>query len=273
MVRFLALVLAATPPWASLEASQRTRAMVELKAEPWPGRLARAAAPFLGTPYAVSPLGEGEGHDPDPRLRLDAVDCVTLVEQALALATAADDGALIETLDRVRYTGSPSYGHRNHVMEAQWLPHLLQLGWLTNVTRAYGGKTTQKVKKVITPVTWEGKLGRSLGLEAGDQARGAFELDVIPAAHAVSALAHAPDGLVLVVVRSDLPSMVTRISHVAVQVQGPSGPMLRHASSAQHLVVDQLLADFLAAGRQATWPLVGLAVYEPQEPRRPGPER
>lgn len=265
----LSLALAATPGWSSLDAPQRTEAMVKLKKESWPGRLAAATARFLGTPYAVSPLGEGEGPDPDPRVRLDAVDCLTMVEQALALSTAEDDGSLVDTLDRIRYSGSPSYGHRNHVMEAQWLPHLVQLGWLRDVTRAYGGPATKKVKKAVSPATWQGKLGRSLALEPSARALGEFELDIIPAHLAASALARAPEGLVLVVVRSDLPSMITRVSHVAVLIHGPSGPTIRHASSTQHLVVDEPLAGFLERNRQASWPLTGLAVYEPQEPYRP----
>jgi hypothetical protein len=262
----LALILAVSPAWSAMDVAERTRAIEELKSQPWPDRLAAATAPFRGTPYAVSPLGEGEGPDPDPLVRFDAIDCLTLVEEGLALSTAPDDARLVATLNRVRYSGAPSYGHRNHVMEAQWLPHLVQEGWLKDVTRAYGGKATRRVKKALTAATWKGKLGRSLALEPGDQAKGEFELDVIPAGAVLSALASAPEGLVLVVVRADSPSMVTRVSHVAVLVHGPQGPTLRHASSTRHQVVDEPLAHFLAQNRKASWALEGLAVYEPVQP-------
>lgn len=268
----VALVLAAAPTpapppaWSTLDSAQRTRAIVELKASPWPGRLAAAAGRFLGTPYVVSPLGEGEGPDADPLVRFDAVDCLTMVEQSLALALAADDAAVVPVLNRVRYSGPPSYGHRNHVMEAQWLPRQLEEGWLRDVTRAYGGPATVQVKKVITAATWEGALGRSLELDASARATGEFELDVIPAPAAAKALAQAPSGLVVVVVRADAPSKVTRISHVGVLVHRASGPVLRHASSLRRRVVDEPLAHFLEQNRAARWALEGLAVYEPLAP-------
>jgi len=262
----MTLLLAAAPTWNDMDVSERERAMAELKQKPWPGRLAAATERFLGTRYAASPLGEGQGPDPDPLVRFDAVDCLTMVEESLALGAASDEASLLATLNQVRYSGPPSYPNRNHVMEAQWLPHMVKTGWLEDVTRQYGGESTRRVKKVITRATWRGRLGRALALGAfgpGAQVKGEFELDVIPAAAAAEALSSAPDGLVVVVVRADSPSMVTRVSHVGVLLHEAGAPVLRHASSTRHRVLDEPLADHLARSQRGSWKLEGVSVFKP----------
>lgn len=241
--------------------------LARARAAPWPQRLAAAAGGFLGAPYVLSPLGEGEGHDPDPLLRLDAFDCLTLVEESLALGLAEDEASLLPTLSAIRYQGAPAWNHRLHVMESQWLPHQLQAGRLTDVTRRYGGESTRRVIKVITPQAWEAPLGRSLQLPPDDRTVGSYALDIIPASRAVKALAAAPSGLLVVVVRADSPKLVTRVTHTAVLLQTPAGPALRHASSLRGRVVDEPLADFLAGRlRHGPGTVVGLAVYEPHPP-------
>lgn len=267
---WLALVLVASPgpvAWSELDSAGRTRAIGELRATAWPARLEAASARFLGTPYLVSPLGEGAGQDPDPLLRLDAVDCLTMVEQSLALGAAEDDASLVAELNRIRYTGEPSYANRNHVMEAQWLPHLVRAGRLREVTREYGGATTRRVTKVITSATWRGRVGRALALAPSAQATGRYELDLVPRAHVLEAVRGAPSGLVVAVVRADRASVVTRISHVGVLVQTSSGTVLRHASSLKGRVVDEPLSEYLRRNGEARWELVGVALYEPQEAR------
>src|SRR5690606_38458746 len=89
-------------------------------------RVEAASAPFVGAPYRRSPLGEGEGIDPDARYREDAFDCLTLVETAIALAHRSDRAQAARILDDIRYAdgGPPSYERRLHLMEAQWIPDL-----------------------------------------------------------------------------------------------------------------------------------------------------
>jgi hypothetical protein len=245
----------------------QAEAIAALKREPWPQRLAAAAGGFLGARYLVSPLGEGEGPDPDPLLRFDAFDCLTLVEASLALGLAPDEASLLPTLSGIRYQGSPAWNHRLHVMESQWLPAQLASGRLIDVTRVYGGDATRRVVKVITARTWQAPLGRSLHLEPADQTVGRYPLELIPAARAVQALAGAPSGLVVVVVRADSASLVTRITHTAVLLRTPAGPALRHASKRKGRVVDEPLADFLRRSLAfGAWTVEGLAVYEPRGP-------
>lgn len=260
-------VLAAAPGWSGMDEAQRAEAMSRVQALPtMRERVLAASERFLGTAYAVSPLGEGEGRDADPLIRFDAVDCLTLVEESLALSSAPPEG-LVARLSAIRYEGAPSYEHRLHVMEAQWLPENVKRGTLRDVTAEYGGKATRHVEKVITPATWKEKSGRSLGLSPEAQRTGTFALDIIPAALAPSLLAAAPAGLVVVVVRADRPWLVTRVSHVGVLVQGKQGPLLRHASRSFKRVVDEPVQRYVTRNLDfGAWTIEGLALFEPQQP-------
>lgn len=266
MTALLALVLVATP-WASMGDAQRADAMAHLKTLPTlRERVLEATAGFVGSPYVLSPLGEGSGHDPDPLLRFDAVDCVTMIEESIALSTA-EPGNLVEALSAIRYDGPPAWENRLHVMEAQWLPVNVKRGLLRDVTAQYGGENTRKVKKVLTAATWKEKGAVGLALPESKQPRGTFELEVIPSAVAAEALAKAPPGLLVVVVRADRPWLVTRVSHVGVLVQGPKGPLLRHASRSFKKVVEEPVSRYLTRNLDfAQWTIEGLALFEPLLP-------
>jgi len=86
-------------------------------------RVVDVAKRSLGTPYADSPLGEGQAgkHDQDPLMDLTRVDCVTFVEQTLALAMSDSYKAAFDTLQYIRYRGGEiSFECRNHFMIADW---------------------------------------------------------------------------------------------------------------------------------------------------------
>jgi hypothetical protein len=260
------LILAATP-WSSMGDAQRADAMVELQKLPTlRERLLAATDAFVGTPYVLSPLGEGQGRDPDPLVRWDAVDCVTMVEESFALSTSTPT-TLVETLNALRYDGPPRWENRLHVMESQWLPTNVKRGWLEDVTAKYGGPTVKKAKKVLSASTWKEKSGASLALPDDKRTIGTWEFDIVPATDAAQALKDAPAGLLVVVVRADRPWLVTRISHVGVLVQGSKGPMLRHASRSFKKVVDEPLSRYLTRNLDfGTWTIEGLALFEPKLP-------
>ncbi len=267
MISAWVLVLAAATPWSSMGDAQRADAMVSLQALPTlRERLLRATEGFVGTPYVTSPLGEGSGKDPDPLVRWDAVDCVTMVEESIALSTAPP-ASLVEALTALRYDGPPAWENRLHVMESQWLPQNVRRGYLKDVTAQYGGPKTRTVQKVLTAATWKQKGAAGLGLPGDKQSIGTWALDIVPAAAAAALLRDAPAGLVVVVVRADRPWLVTRVSHVGVLVQSPRGPMLRHASRSFKKVVDEPLARYLSRNLDfGEWTIEGLALYEPVLP-------
>lgn len=266
MTTWLWLVLAATP-WMAMPEPRRAEAVQALRPLPMRERVLRASEAFLGTPYLLSPLGEGAGPDADPLLRWDAVDCVTMVEQSLAVALAPDAAAVLPTLNGLRYAEAPSWASRLHLMEAQWLPENVRRGYLKDVTRAWGGARTVPAKKVLSPATWRERQGAALQLPEASRPVGTFALEIIPAAHALEVLRQAPAGLLVVVVRADRPTSVTRVSHVGVLVQGKAGPMLRHASRSFRRVVDEPLARYLRRNLEVgAWTIEGLALYEPTAP-------
>ncbi len=251
-------LLAAVPTTESMFNAQPAR--------PLSDRLEGVSAKFLGTAYVASPLGEGKGKDPDPLVRYDAVDCLTFVEESIALSLATSPEGVVPLLTRIRYEGeTPDFEARNHVMEAQWLPSNLKKGFIKDITRAVGGEQTVKVKKTLDDVAWASKSGASLGLSSDGQRRGDFEWDLIPAALAQERLKAAATGTLVVVVRADRPKMVTRISHVGFLIHKKAGLFLRHASRSFGKVVDEPLANYL--GRNlgyAKWTVEGVSLFSVQ---------
>jgi hypothetical protein len=261
------LALAATP-WSAQTPLARTHRLEALAPAPLAQRVLQVSEGFLGVPYLVSPLGEGEGLDADPLVRLDAVDCQTFVEQTMAMALGPADN-FVPTLNAIRYRGEPRWEHRRHVVEAQWVPDNIAEGRLVDVTARLGGPRTRRVEKVLAAKTWAEKSGVSLQLAPEFQPQGSFALDIVPAALALEVLAKAPPGLVVVVVRADRPSVVTRVSHMGLLVQSKKGPMLRHASRSFKRVVDEPLSRYLGRNlAHGLWTVEGLALFEIQAPGR-----
>ncbi len=258
----------ATSPMTEWSDAERDQRVASVHGAPLSERVTTLSESFLGTPYLLSPLGEGQGHDPDPLIRYDAVDCVTLVEEVMALSLAPDAASRLAWLNRVRYAGAPAWETRKHIMEAQWLPQNIADGLLVDVTSRYGGAKTKRVTKSLTEKVWREKAAVALGLPASAQPLGTFALDIVPADDALKALAAAPSGLVVVVVRADRPKAVTRVSHVGFLVQTPKGPVLRHASRSFHRVTDEPLAHYLTRNLDfAKWTIEGLALFEVTEPK------
>ena len=77
----------------------------------------------IGQTYRLGPLGEYpfELYDSDPLVCLTASDCVTFVEQTLAMSLSRDWPSFFKTLQRIRYReGRIGMLSRNHFTEADW---------------------------------------------------------------------------------------------------------------------------------------------------------
>jgi hypothetical protein len=275
----VALLLAQAPSapvpggWAALTPEQR--ATLLKAAEPGAAlhqRLLRVSAHFLGTPYVASPLGEGNGVDPDPTFRLDAVDCLTFVEETLALSLARQDAEVPSLLERIRYASAPTYEDRNHLMEAQWLPNNIRKGFLKDVTRRYGGEDTVQAQKSLTARTWTSRSSLELKLPKERQTLGTFTLNVIPLERVMTHARKIPSGTIMVVVRDDLPLKATRITHLGFVLQKGKRTWLRHAArNGYGRVVDEDLETFLARnGRYTKWKVTGVSLFEAHLPQEAG---
>jgi hypothetical protein len=255
----LAILLGASPE-AALDAG--------LAAAPaGPARAVWASGLLRGAPYRLSPLGEGSGHDPDPRFRLDAFDCVTLVETAIALGNARTTAEARLLLDDVRYRGPPSFAARNHYLEAQWLPVNAGKGWIADVTGALGGDLALSGEKRLTPGTWRAaeKAGATIpGLDPEARPLGTFPLPLLPLDHLAEVAPRIPAGTILLVVREDRPWRPYRVTHLGLVVEGPGGArLLRHASDVPGVmrVRDEPLARFAARAGRQRWPVVGVSLW------------
>ena len=278
-VAFAFLLLAAASPRPAREARRGAEAgsawwLLATDADSPPAALSRrvleVSARFLGTPYVHSPLGEGTGIDPDPTIRFDAVDCLTFVEETLALSIARNPAEVPAFLQQLRYARNARYEERNHLMEAQWLPHNLHKGFVRDITREFGGAATVRVQKRITAQSWAPPSSRILNLPKAARITGTFEMDLLPLSFALARARQIPPGTILLVVRAEHPRKVTRVTHLGFVVQKGNRTYLRHAArNLYHRVVDEELSAFLGRNaRYAKWPVAGISLLEPRAPSR-----
>lgn len=282
MTAVLFLLLAAAP-LEHKPADTKSRWMIEgeaalfaqakaLQTKPLHDRLLEISKGFLDTPYIHSPLGEGEGAapDPDPTFRVDAVDCLTFVEETIALAVARKDGELEQVLEAIRYETTKSYAERNHLMEAQWIPNNIKKGFLRDVTSLYGGADAVAAEKLLTERTWSSKSSQELQLPKDKQLKGAFKFKLVPLERALEIAKKVPPGTLMMVVRDDLPLKATRITHLGFLHQSRKGrPQLRHAARNNYgRVIDEDLETFLGRNsKYEKWKVSGVSFYEVREPK------
>ncbi|MCY1032700.1 DUF1460 domain-containing protein [Corallococcus sp. BB11-1] len=254
--------------WTPLTPEQRAALIADQAEAPLSVRLLGMSERFLNTPYVLSPLGEGQGVDPDPTFRLDAVDCLTFVEETLALGMAHGEPEVPALLERIRYASTPAYEDRNHLMEAQWLPNNIKKGLLVDVTRRYAKDDAVAVTKTLTALTWQSKSSQALQLPRERQPVGTFGLEMIPLDKVLAHARNVASGTILVVLREDLPLKATRITHLGFVVQKKKRTYLRHASrGGYNRVVDEDLETFLARNaRYDKWKVTGVSLFEARRP-------
>jgi Protein of unknown function (DUF1460) len=230
-------------------------------------RASAATRPLLGAPYATSPLGEGVGPDPDPRFRLDAFDCQTFAETALALGSAATLDEARRALDDVRYRAEVELGDRLHEVVSQWIPSNLAKGWIVPLSREVAGPATVVAEVRYDAARWQrlALAGQRLpGVSKERLPIGRFEVEVAPAAALIAHEPSIPDGTLAFVVREERADRLTRVSHAGLVVVRDGHRLVRHASSWPALmrVVEEPLPLFLERQRRASSrPLTGLALF------------
>jgi hypothetical protein len=230
------------PPWVSLAAG--------LTAGDLAGRFVQASGRLLDTKYENGPLGEGEfgGPDPDPRFDFEHVDCVTFLEQALALALTGERAAeeFLPTLDAIRYRdGNVSFAARNHFMAIDWIP---ANSWLVeDVTREVGRETVRVVRRTIDRAQF--LRDQEASPRPGLDGPVTWELAYVPRGGAgeVSPALRSGDLVFWVGRREDI-----FIAHTGMVVRDGSGGELlfRHASSKAGRVLDE---SFLGYATGATF--------------------
>jgi hypothetical protein len=230
-------------------------------------RAAAASAPLVGVRYRLGPLGEGRGPDPDPRFRLDAFDCVTFVETALALGAGVSEEEVRRALDDLRYGRAVDLGDRDHEVLSQWIPRNLEKGWIRPISRELAGAAAVEVASVYDRERWARLAARGQRLAGVPDHLlpiGRFTAEVVPAAALGAVEPRLPDGAVVWVVREERLDQVTRVTHGGLVVVKGGRRFVRHASSTPGVmrVVEEPLPAFVERQRLASSrPLTGLAVF------------
>jgi hypothetical protein len=228
-----------------------------------------ATRPLLGTPYLPSPLGEGAGRDPDPRFRLDAFDCMTFVETAVALGSSRSLAEARAALDDIRYAGPPTFATRNHEVLSQWLPVNAARGYVVDATSSLSGAPVTGAAKDYSAASWDAVRAAGRAIAGVPRARlpvGHFSVPIVAPGDALRIAGELPEGALVFVLRADAPDRATRVTHAGLVVRGPGGAALvRHATSSKGVerVIEEPLGRFVQRQERAfpRWPLAGLSFW------------
>ena len=248
------------------------RVAFEARSLPIAERIDAVSAVLLQVPYVSDPLGEGVAPDPDPLVRYDAFDCLTYVEEVLALSMSPDPLHAAEVRLGLRYGENPAeYRYRHHFMELQWIPSALERGWLRQTTQDYG--PLQVYERTVDDTTWSTWRSRSrFQMTDEELPHGTMRLEYLSLEDALLAAPDIRPGSVVMTVREDRSWSPIWISHVGFIVPGES-PTIRHATNMRSAMEtrDQGLEWYIRhLMTYKNWKAVGLAIYEPQDP---GPRR
>lgn len=241
-------------------------------------QLYAASQRFLGLPYVLGPLGEGENGEFDrgPLVSYTGLDCTTFVEETMAFALGRDNADALDLLRYIRYRkGVIAYEARNHFTEADWLPNNIAFGFLRDITAEVAGAAARSASKTISKRAWyaaktEADLAgfdsespearaeraarlRALGANLPDQRA---VIDYVPLEDLPRLLNSIPHGTVVSLVREDRADKPTLVSHQFFIFDGPRGKLIRHAAQGKQ-VMDVDAAQYIAGLAGAKWRVLG----------------
>ncbi|HUW60840.1 MAG TPA: N-acetylmuramoyl-L-alanine amidase-like domain-containing protein [Candidatus Bathyarchaeia archaeon] len=220
------------------------------------GRVADLARAAIGTPYAPDPLGEGPGapYDADPLMDLSKVDCVTFVEQTLALAAAKSYRDAFDLLQKIRYrNGEIAFENRNHFMVADWIG---SNAFCKNVTDSLGAATEKSTRTIGRRHFYTLKQIETLAATAVDEE---MTLDYVPAASAATAEAELPSpALILLIGKTDWLFTL----HCGLFIRDEDGGLFYHASSKEEKVAAAPFPSIF----NGTSRYIGFTAYEINSP-------
>jgi len=244
----------------------------EARNRPLAARMDAVSGVLLDRPYISDPLGEGTGVDPDPLVRYDAFDCLTFLEEVLALSLAGDPTHAAEVRSALRYgAATRDYAHRRHFMELQWIPGNIADGWLVDTTASYG--ESFELVRTVDAATWQAWRGRAKFAMTDEQLpTGEMRLTVLSLETAREVADDIRPGSIILTVREDRPWMPIWVSHVSFVLPRDDEPRMRHTTkmgtgrSRDHSL--KWYVDHIAT--YSNWPAVGISILEPVEqgPRR-----
>ena len=208
-------------------------------------KIAFISAAFLKTPYLADTLiGSSETTELFV-LRLDGVDCFTLLDYVEALRRSSTFDEFKETLRRTRYRkGQIDFLHRNHFF-SEWGNH--DFSQLQDVTALVGGMSVRRVEKQLN------QKGDNTLYLPGYPVKKRDVAFIPPEAIDTSVLARLSNGDYVGIYS---PFSGLDVSHTGIIIKNDEKVLLRHASSRALLrkVIDEELAPYLGGEK-------GLVVY------------
>lgn len=225
----------------------------------FPRRLERIALEALGTPYTDGPLGEGpEGtYDKDPLMDLSRADCVTFVEQSVALAAAKSYQEAFDGLQHIRYKGGKiDFEMRNHFMISDWIANN---PWCRDISRDLGVETVTSTRVISKRDFFVRVKAPGLGEEEQDRT---VTIQYVPSASGGEAAVKLPSpALIVFIGKVDWLFAL----HCGLFIRDESGKgQLVHASSKAAMAVAMDLADYLTENETR---YLGFTAYALDKPK------
>jgi len=257
----LAVCLAVTP-LIEISESQVSAYLEELQAAypSFAARVTAVARASKGTPYADGPLGEGPAgeYDQDPLMDLRRVDCVTFVEQTIALAAASSYQQAFTILQRIRYRdGKIDYESRNHFFGADWLENNR---WCRDVSKDLPVSTAALARTISRRNFFQRVKAPALGQSTPDRE---VTIHYVPSSLSNQAIPHLPRPALIVFIGRH-PDWLFAL-HTGLFLSDDTGTgRLYHASSKAGKVVATDLVEYL---QQNTERYLGFTVYEITPPQ------
>lgn len=229
---------------------------------------------FLGKPYINNPQGEGADGEFDqaPLYRFDGFDCVTFVNNVLALAISKNLSEFQKNLLRMNYYESiPKFENRFHFMSLDWNPQNQKNKIVRDVTAEILDEKNNCIAEIaegeIDKPNWFLKKAENespnraamLHRYAKQFKKTIARIPYLPLTKlfdekknpCVEIFNQIPHASIIEIVRpnwnlKDKIGTNLHVSHLGFSIRKPSSELFfRHASSEQKCVVEVLLSDYL----------------------------
>ena len=216
---------------------------------------------FMGRPYRLGPMGESylDSYDSKPLVYIDSVDCMTYVENVLALSIAPSEDSLFVQLQRIRYMdGKIGYTTRKHYMLKDWVGE----GKFAKVLPMAGDTSVVRTMPKNEFFASKGLKYLVNGKPAADPM---MDLRYLPYQKALAWSNKPYKGPMMVVgIGFVAKSDKLDVTHTGFVVLRPGDkPRLRHASSVRKKVVEQPLQEYLVSRKGK---LPGITFFEFVQP-------
>jgi len=219
---------------------------------------------FLGRPYLAGAQGEGldRKFDDFPLYRFDAFDCVTYVNNVLALSLSSSEEEFIDHLLKLNYYHSkPIFENRFHFMSCDWNIQNQKNGFVEDVTNT----VTDKQGEIISAFV-EGEIDKPSWYSHQNKPVPENAKKVVASIHYLplssifdsesnacqDIFTQIPHGAIVEIVRpnwdlKDKIGTTLHVSHLGFVIKNALNELcFRHASSNQEKVVEVLLGDYLS---------------------------